>query len=221
MKKFSLIIAALATAASAQASIVINLYADKLSNNADLAIPAGSLLQLVNLGVDGVFSRIDLTDGSVASSTQWVSGDDSLLSGAFTGSGVASGSASAFAMPDASGLLNATFEFATGVVPSGTKIGLRWFSNLQASNFASTILGTTNLYGEYTLQSSPVYGGDPWVAPSDGGASGFDSFVTVAGGGTIPNTVGRASISPVPEPTSVFLIAAGAAGLMMRRRRQS
>lgn len=28
-------------------------------------------------------------------------------------------------------------------------------------------------------------------------------------------------VAPVPEPTSVFLIAAGAAGLMMRRRRQS
>ena len=37
----------------------------------------------------------------------------------------------------------------------------------------------------------------------------------------LPRVEGIQLAAPVPEPTSVFLIAAGAAGLMMRRRRQS
>lgn len=224
MKKIIPVLALAAVCSTAQASIVINIFAGELKNSLGENISAGSLLQLVNLGTDGVFNPIDLQDGSTASLTQWVSGDDSLINVPFS---IATTTAAGFAMPTGDGQFSGVFEFATGAVPSGTKIGLRWFAGIQASTFASKILGDTDLYGQYTVQGiaqgAGQYGGDAWVAPSDGANVTFDSFATVSIGGNNPDASARAAAAPigVPEPTSAFLVAVGAAGLMMRRRRQS
>jgi hypothetical protein len=221
MKKLLPLLALATICTSAHGSIVINLFAGELKDSANANLQTGALIQLVNLGTDGIFNAIDLNDGSVSSLTQWVSGDDSLINVPFVGGTTAA----AFAMPDSSGILNGVFEFATGAVPAGTKIGLRWFSDVLASNFATTILGSGNRYGQYTLQGvaqgGGLHSGDSWVAPSDGGNVTFDSFATASITGNNPDAAGRASIAPVPEPTSAFLVAVGAAGLMVRRRRQS
>ena len=61
-------------------------------------------------------------------------------------------------------------------------------------------------------------------ALASGGVILAGSFVPNSVAGAAYNTQATSAIqlvAAVPEPTSVFLIAAGAAGLMMRRRRQS
>lgn len=231
MKQKSLILLASAFLAhSASASIVINMFAGELRTFQNALIPAGSLLQLVNLGTDGVFNPISVLDGSITGNEMWVSGDDSLITASFTSASRLNGSAltgsgAAFAMSGNNGQMQAAFEFATGAVPAGTKIGLRWFPDVAASNFASTILGEGKPYGQYTLQgvlpSQGLHGGDSWVAPSDGSNVTFDSLATASIGGFNSNAIGRASNVPIPEPTSAFLVAIGAAGLITRRRRQS
>jgi hypothetical protein len=223
MKKILSLILVAGIYSSADAAVVINLFAGELRTSEGNLLPAGSLLQLVNLGLDGVFNTIDLTDGSTAALTQWVSGDDSLINVPFLGgtSGV-SGGTNAFAMPDGTGILNAGLEIE---VAAGTKIGLRWFSGIQATAFSAKILGVSDSYGQYTLQGvaegGGLHGGNSWIAPAPGGTVNFDSLATQSIGGLVPNTEAQASIVPVPEPTSAFLVAVGAAGLMMRRRRQS
>ena len=224
MKKLPLIIAAVALAGSAQASIVINIFAGELRNDAGALTPNGALLQLVNLGLDGVFNPIDLQDGTTTSLTQWVSGDDSLINIPFGGDFA---SAAAFDLSQgadqSNGILDRVFQFSTGALPAGTKFGLRWFPGLLAQNFATTTLTGANLYGQFTRQGAgtTLHGGDAWVAPADGANITADAFASASIGGGDPNTAGRASATPVPEPTSAFLVAVGAAGLMMRRRRQS
>ena len=226
MKKTPLILATIALAGSAQASIVINVYAGQITDNSGALVAPGTLLQLVNLGLDGVFNPIDLQDGSTTSLTQWVSGDDSLINVPF---GIDFPTAAAFDLAvgtdPSTGIMDRAFEFATGAVPSGTKFGLRWFPGLLAQNFASTTLTTSNLYGQFTRQGflpgNGPHGGDAWVAPADGGSVTADSFASASIGGSDPDSTSRASVAPVPEPTSAFLVAVGAAGLMMRRRRQS
>ena len=226
MKKIPLILAALTLAGSAQASIVINIFAGQLTDNAGALVPNGTLLQLVNLGADGVFNPIDLQDGTTTSLTQWVSGDDSLINVSFNSDFA---TAAAFdlsvGVDQGNGILDRVFEFATGAVPATTKFGLRWFPGLLAQNFASTVLTSANRYGQFTRQGilpgSGPHGGDAWVSPSDGANITVDSFASASIGGTDPDSASRATVAPVPEPTSAFLVAIGAAGLMMRRRRQS
>ncbi len=226
MKKLPLILAAVAIASSAQASIVINIFAGELRDNAGALVPNGTLLQLVNLGLDGVFNPIDLQDGTTTSLTQWVSGDDSLINIPF---GSDFSSAAAFDLSQgadqSNGILDRVFQFSTGALPASTKFGLRWFPGLLAQNFASTILTSANNYGQFTRQGilpgQGPHGGDAWVAPADGANITVDALATASLSGSDPNTAGRSSVAPVPEPTSAFLVAVGAAGLMMRRRRQS
>src|SRR5688500_11235872 len=67
-------------ATQAHASIVISIVANRLEiADGSSPVAAGTLLQLVNLGADGIFNPIDLSDGNVSQLGQWVSGDDTLL----------------------------------------------------------------------------------------------------------------------------------------------
>src|SRR6218665_1751209 len=71
---------------AAQASIVINIVANRLDNQVGIPVGGGTLIQLVNLGADGVFNDITLLDGTTTGINQWVSGDDSVVNLAFTSS---------------------------------------------------------------------------------------------------------------------------------------
>lgn len=227
--------AALACAASSEATILINLTAADLQTNVDLSlIPEGTLLQLVNLGNDGVFNNIDLTDGDSSQLGQWVSGDDTLVNVAFRipngGGGTDPGDFSTAAAFDLTpptgspqaGVMIRGFEFAFGAVPTGAKLGLRWFPGLLASNFSATTLNSGQIYGQFTRQGTLLNGGDTaWVFPGDGATIGFDPLITASEGGNDPNSAGKASFSVVPEPSSMSIALLGGLALVGRRRRRS
>src|SRR4051794_37027546 len=191
-------------------SIAINIGGGEFHDGSSQPLAAGSLLQLVNLGADGVFNPINVGDGG----SQWVSGDDTLFSAVFmTGAGAAGDFPSTDAFDlfkgnDTAGTLNRVFEFASNVLPLGAKLGIRWFPNLAASNFSSTTLQPGQPYGEFTRQTNPLHGGTLWVVPSDGANVTFDALLTQSFGGMDPGSSGMASLVVIPEPLAgaFFLI---------------
>ncbi len=217
----------LAIAADASASIVINITARQLSSDTlgNVPLAAGTLIQLVNIGDDG-FNPIDIGDGTANQLGQWVSGNDSLITAVFIGATSENPNFSGAAFDLSSGAdttpgrLLRLFEFDSGVA-AGTKIGIRWFPGLQASNFNSITLAVGQAYGQFTRQSNPQYGLDLWVAPADGGTVTFDNLKTVSASGVDANVVGAATFTVVPEPAAIGLSILGAAGLSMLRRRRA
>jgi hypothetical protein len=231
LKKLSVaLLAAACLCASASASIVINITARQLSEDAAATIPlaAGTLIQLVNLGADGIFNPINIADGSVTGLSRWVSGDDIVVDVPFLISGNPGDFAStaAFDLVNGSdvtlGRMSRLFELATGAIPAGTKLGIRWFTGLQAANFGGITLASGQKYGEFTRQSNPQYGLDLWTAPADGSTVTFDNLKTTnQAGGLDPMSAGAASFTVVPEPAAIGMSLLGAAGLAMLRRRRA
>jgi hypothetical protein len=210
---------------STEAAITISIFAGDLRNSdGSASVVQGTLLQLINLGPNGVFDPIDLFDGDVSQSGQWVSGDDTLLNIPFA-NGTEPGdfaSAAAFdliAGPDpTTGRMSRTFRFQALDLPSGTKIGLRWFSGLLAADFATTTLSPNQKWGEFTRASNVQHSGTVWISPSDGATMQFDGLATASIGGNDANSAGY---SNVPEPTAIAMSFIGAAGLAMLRRRRA
>jgi PEP-CTERM motif len=219
-----------------QASIVINITVRNTASNpaGTINTVAGTLFQLVDLGLDGVFNRVDLSDGTTSALGQWVSGDDSLLSVAFRSGANPSdfpttdafdhSYSAANGTPDlTAGRMSRSFEF--GIVgPSlvaGRKLGIRWWPGLQATNFATITLAVGQAYGEFTRQGTAINGGTLWVVPADGNTVTFDSMRT--DNGADPLTAGGAGDSNhtvIPEPAAIGLSMIGAAGLAFFRRRR-
>lgn len=223
-----------AAASFAQAAVVINIYAGTLSTGGGIAIPANSLIQLVNIGDDG-FDPINVADANVSGLNRWVSGNDLVLDipfQAFDGTLHAGdfNSTSHFDLgynaAGANGILDRTFSFATGALPTGTKLGIRWFPGLTIdsdADFNAITLQTGQAYGQYTLQAPtlPLHGGSVWVGPADESFQFFDSLTTVSvENGDQPNSLGQATFSVIPEPTAIGLSLLGAAGLATLRRRR-
>lgn len=204
--------------------------AGTLQNQSGAAIANGSLIQLVNLGLDGVFNPIvgtALGDGDVSQLGQWVSGDDSLVNVAF-----GNGDAGTFPTAAAFDLRDGSDTGANGVlirdfiglsVTSGDKFGIRWWPSITATNFSSTTLVDGLRYGQFTRQSGAQYGGILWVMPADGANELIDSFATVSGpGGVDPDSAGLANGTTagfVPEPASALLSILGISSICAMRRR--
>jgi len=222
----------LALGATSQASIVIAFSARTAADAAGTPLVAGTLVQLVNLGADGVFNQITLADGNVSALGQWVSGDDTLINVAYLNPGGAAGdfaSAAAFDLANGNdsiaGRISHQFEFDFNTIPTGAKLGIRWFPGLQATNYylpGSITLAAGQPYGEFTRQSTPLNGGDLWVFPGDLGNVTFDGLKTPdIGGLDSANSAKASNVVLAPEPGTAALALLGAAGFFGLRRRRS
>jgi hypothetical protein len=233
MSRKSLSIACLALFGAlvpSEASLVVNIGGGNLVDAGGAPLAANTLIQLVNLGPDGIFNPINLADGSIDGLNQWVSGDDSVLNIPFKivlGLNSVAGDFASTAGFDLEyqtdttpGFLTRAFEFEATDLPAGLKLGVRWFPGLLASNLNSITLTNTQRYGEFTRQASPINQGVLWVTPADGSNISFDPLVTQSFGGTEPNSMGAAN-AIVPEPTAIGMSLVGAAGLAMLRRRRA
>jgi hypothetical protein len=190
---------------------------DHLGSN----IATTSLFQLVSLGTNGVFDPI--------SSGSWVGGDDTVVNLSFFNSD-GWGTAAAFDLTDGAGApgeFARQFAFTLGPgLATGDKLGIRWFPTVDAADFATTITTAGMSYGQFTRQSSPLYGGAAWEVPSAGSLVSFDPMVTTSYdpmNGLDLNSAGAASfqVLGVPEPaTAGFLVSLLllATGLAHRRR---
>jgi hypothetical protein len=226
----ALLLASASLASFASASIVINITARQLTEDAEGTVPlaAGRLIQLINLGADGILNPINLQDGDISPLGQWVSGDDTLVNVPFTINSGSQGdypSAAAFDLVAGNdvtfGRLSRQFEFDTGAIAAGAKLGIRWFPGLNAVDFSTITLTDSQRYGEFSRQAGALYGLDLWVAPADGAQVFFDNLKTTNQvGGLDPISVGAATLT-VPEPTAIAMSLIGAAGLGMLRRRRA
>lgn len=217
-------------ATQASASIVISIFAGRLDGaDGNTPIGAGTLIQLVNLGADGMFNDIRLDDGNISQLGQWVSGDDTLLDLSFMVDGNAGdfASAAAFDLRHSSGTesttgrLSRVFDFPSGSI-TNMKLGIRWFPGLQATNFGSITLAGGQAYGQFTRQEAPVNNGIAWMVTSLNATETFDSLLTTEAGGTDAAAIGDASkVVVVPEPTAIGLSLLGATGLTLLRRRRA
>ena len=163
---------------------------DVLDNQGQKIATTG-LFQLVCLGANGVFDPIP--PGA------WVGGDDTVVGEAFANS---DGwiSAAAFDLANGTGAPGQftrqfTFKVGAGIKP-GDKLGIRWFPTVTAANSATTAPVAGMPYGQFTRQSSPLYGGSVWVVPAAGGLVSFDPLLTISydpANGKDPNSAGAAS----------------------------
>lgn len=238
---YTLLLGFLVTGVAHAAVVTLSLpTAGTLKDQFGNPIPDNALIQLVNLGADGVFNPIVFNpigggiDGDVTTLGQWVSGDDTLVNSAFGNADAATfPTAAAFDLRDgsdsgANGILIRDFIGLTGVT-SGDKFGIRWWPSIVATNFNSTTLTNGIRYGEFTRQGTALYGGTLWVMPADGANELIDSFATVSGpGGSDADTLGLASgttfgplgwVGPWPEPAASVFTMIGAIILSNRRRR--
>jgi hypothetical protein len=207
--------------AGSASAAVITISTGPLLTSGSTPISATSLLQLVDLGNDGVFNEINIGDGSITGDLQWVTGDDTLLNVGF-GSAEFTSTRAFDTFEGAGGVagLDRTFTIdITGL--AGKKLGLRWFPTISAANFLSTTLAAGTTYGQFTRGTGAQYGGELWVVPADNGAFvTFDPLLTIADGGLDANTATVASLTVIPEPASAGLIVLGLAALAARRRRK-
>ncbi len=223
-----------ALSASANAAVVLSFSARTLADELGTAIPNTTLIQLVNLGANGVFDPISVGDAANTGINRWVSGDDSVINVAYkldesTNGDFPSTAAFDLAVADLqAGRLVRQMLLPDGAATAGSKIGIRWFSQYQATNFASINIQAGDHYGEFTFQGVPRYNSlnTPWVYPPDnvGANVTFEPLRTLNStitGALDPNADGFASKTVViPEPASLGLAFLGAAGLFALRRRR-
>jgi len=99
-------------------------------------------------------------------------------------------------------------------VAVGQKFGLIWLVN-QAIGQTTAVAGW---YGEFN-DAAGAYS-NPWVLPADGGNVSYD-MTTASEGGSVPNSMGMASLQIVPEPSSIMLVLVGLLGGFGLIRRRS
>lgn len=228
-----LVLAGLLSLAPRSEAVVLQFSANQLADRSGTPLSNGTLLQLVNLGADGVFNQIDVGDGSVNGLARWVSGDDSVIDLFFVEpesgqSESGSSRTSAFDLMHGTdllvGRLTRSLGIEDGLVPTNTRFGVRWFPGLLSSNFSSITLAAGQHYGEFTRQAAEgaQHGGILWTWPAAGNNT-FDSLLTTEANpvfGKDTPARGEATLTVVPEPASLTLAFLGAAGLFSLRRRR-
>lgn len=195
-------------------AFTINITAKMLQLHNGAPAPTDSLLQLVDLGPNGIWD-------SASFGNPWVGGDDSLINLPFGSSEFSS--AAAFDLFEGEGgelgILDRTFTFST--LPPGIKIGLQWWPYLKAENYPNEtpefqgLIGYKGV-GRFTRQNTAQNGGDLWVTPSNGVVT-FDPLITQNLGGPDADSLGR--VNAAPEPGAATLVLAGLFAIGSRRRR--
>ncbi len=232
LHRSTLTIATLATlTAGTHAAVVISFSAKTLMDQLGTPIPNTTLIQLINLGANGVFDEINVADGSNTGINRWVSGDDTVINVPYMLDEETPGdfpSTAAFDLAAANlqpGRLVRQMLLPSGAASAGSKIGIRWFPRYNAVDFASIALQLGDRYGQFTFQGAPRYESlnTPWVFPPDnlGANVTFEPLKTLNSGATgalDPNTDGMALFGS-PEPTTAILLPASSMVLLLRRRR--
>lgn len=177
------------------------------------AFPDGGLMQLINLGADGVGNPVQEGD--------WVSGDDILIDLAFGSSEFATSGGFDLFEGDSgnAGELQRLFSLSetVGVVEQGDLIALRWWPSYTADDFHDSpftpLVG--DAYGEITVQSSISTGNTAWIFPPDTELLAlFEPVISPdAVSGPLSATSGfdgvaSKKVTPIPEPAAASLILA-------------
>ncbi len=222
----SLIVALLATAVSASATISVSLVADQLQGPNGAPLSRDSLVLLIVSTTNATFEPIAPGSATSVGSPLFSSetpGDDYIVYRTFITQDEADFSPGLLfkQIDDANGgALN--FSTVPGWNP-GDPLALIWFPTLTGS---SSLITANTRYGQYT-NSLAFNGSEPWITPADGTSNYPLRFFTSdaasgeqPAGPTNPAIAGRASLVVAPEPGSAVLAGVGLATLLGRRRRR-
>jgi hypothetical protein len=202
MKRALILCILLLSTVAVRATVTINLGASVLYNS-DGTTPeaAGMLVQLVASTTDNVFTAPN--SGSFTGG----SSDDIVLASFFINF-----SGGTVAQP-----LIITL---TGNLGAGDQIMLRWFPTLSGTTPPSAPPAGA-AFGQFRTDLVENFSSTGWVLPADGSTIDLN-FLTVAGGGTEPESAGRAAftVALIPEPTTYALLMVGLAGAAFMRRRK-
>lgn len=175
------------------------------------AFPDDGLMQLINLGDDGVLNPI--SDGA------WTTGDDVLIDLAY-GTGTEFATSGGFDLSEGAvfspGFLQRQFEFTEtpGVIEEGDLIALRWWPSYTVADMIGGALPMNgDSYGQVRIETAvndPVFN-SAWVVPADSEPLAFfDPVISDEYNQTVGNTLvttpgfdGDADLEVVPEPASI------------------
>ncbi len=201
MKRLLIVCLLILSVVAARATSTINLGASMLYNaNGTTPMATGMLVQLILSPQANGFAPPD-------SSSFTGNSDDIVLASFMTSS---SGTA---AQP-----IVVTY---TGAIAAGEQILLRWFPTISGSAPPSAPSAGTP-YGQFRIDATENFSSGPWTLPADGTLAYDLNFLTVAGGGTEPESAGRASLvvlAAIPEPSTFAFLVVGLAGVVFLRRR--
>ncbi len=182
-----------------KATVTINFYAGDLRSSTGTLMPVGGLLELV--------ADTSRNGFSTPTSSTFVSGDDAViatfaLNGNLTGNGVNGQTANTLAITPGN---------FTGLDAEDPLI-FRWFPNLTTT---STTPGIGTMYGQFntTTNQDGANLPTPWAEPADGGSYTL-TFVTTSEGGSNANSLGYATSTVIPEPSSNALFGCGLLSLI-------
>ena len=191
------------------ATVSISIGMGIVVSNGNTKVGTDALFQLIDLGIDKVFNPV--VEGN------WTGGDDEVIDVTFSN---LDGWTTTAAFDLANGVGTAgeftrvfTLTLNTAVY-SGQSIGIRWFPTVRAQDYSATVPAAGLTFGQFTRQSSPLYGGNAWIVPNEGDLVSFDPLVTQsydAANGLDPNSLGFASssIAAIPEPNTAGLVLTG------------
>jgi len=203
MKKlFVLGILVLSSLATVSASITINLGGGNIysTSTATLA-PPGSLIQIVASTADNIF-----TDPTSTSFTGG-SADDVVIASFVINAGL--GSPGTFAQ--------AIIFNLSATLTTGDLLLLRWFPTLTIADATGAPPAGTP-YGQFRTDAVENFSDIAWVVPADNSIVSLN-FLTLAQGGTRPESDGVAKFTVIPEPSTYALLAVGLAVVAFSRRR--
>ena len=176
-------------ATRAFATVTLNMSVAYLNDAEGSPMPTTGLVLLVASTNDGTFGA--------PTSESFVNGDDTI---------VAKWDLSTWSTPGL--LLGSTGPLTlAGGWNEGDPFQLYWFPTL---TLASTAPTAGAVYGQYRT-NSPTDGGDLWITPADGATVSL-KFLTMAAGGSNPNSTGNASftVGGVAAPVILSLTIASA-----------
>ncbi len=207
MKKlFVLGLSLLASATFVHATITIDLAGGNLYTAIPGTVaPTGCLIQLIVSTTDNVFTAPN--------------------SGSFTGGSADDFVLASFSLnaPFGPGSFENVFNFALSAFPNltpGDSLLLRWFPTLSGTTPPSAPPAGA-IYGQFRIDIVEPPSDIGWFVPSDGAAVTL-AFLTMAQGGTHPETDGLANmtVALIPEPSTLALLGVAMAGLVAYSRRR-
>lgn len=206
MKTLLLLAIAALVAAKSYATVTLEFWAADLQNSSGNLMPTTGLV-IITSSTNSTFSAghslppyTPLFVGAAFSPTEQIIYRSTLESGS------------------GPGVFDRTIDFTLsgGFLATGDKLAIYWFPDLTA---ATVTLGYTQI-GFFRTDDVVDGSSISWQMPNDGTINWL-YFVTENEGGSQPQTAGRAEfLDPIPEPSTMTLVALSLAGVMTILRRR-